>query len=176
MTRRTRTKEAVPISLCSDPTPERLIKSGGNFDIGDDKQGTRTYTFRDSPLDRMKLRGAISDKRHGALSKYRHHWYHSGMQYPVGSVDLNRVFASDVFSMGCMPKSEGQAHHRRQYREAVQELGQMRSFIVEAVVCRELALHDVGRQFGHKSEWRAREYVHNELTTSADILCKRWGF
>src|SRR5689334_4976386 len=80
------------------PTAERILKSGGAYEIGDDKQGTRVYRFQDSPLDRAYSRRALHSSEYTALMKFRHHWYHSDMAPHCSSVDLDRIFAADFGS------------------------------------------------------------------------------
>ena len=69
------------------PTLQRLAMAQGNVSIGDDKQGGKTYTMRDSPLDRAHKKGIISGAEHSALQKYRHHWYHAGQAPTISSLD-----------------------------------------------------------------------------------------
>src|SRR6185312_3998806 len=114
------------------PTLERLGKAGGSFDIGDDQQGTRIYFFKDTPLQRfygrLKSRAGTREtddltREYTALMKYRHHWYHAGLEATVGSVDLNRVFSSDPSNMSGMAKSERQFFHRQAHRAAREVIG-----------------------------------------------------
>jgi hypothetical protein len=114
--------------VATGPTAERLAKAENHYAKGDDKRGNVVYQFHDSPLDRLYSRLAKQAKSLGtqdglrreytALTKYRHHWRAAGLQDSIGSADLNRVFASDPGSMSGMAKTEGQAHHRKQYRVA----------------------------------------------------------
>jgi hypothetical protein len=116
--------------VATGPTAERLAKAENHYAKGDDKRGNVVYQFHDSPLDRLYSRLAKQAKSLGsqdglrreytALTKYRHHWRAAGLQDSIGSADLNRVFASDPGSMSGMAKTEGQAHHRKQYRLAKQ--------------------------------------------------------
>src|SRR5450631_3736954 len=88
------------------PTQGRIAASGGSYVVGDDDMGHQTFTMQDSPLDRLHGRRAIGDKEYSALKRYYHHWHCAGLQSAVGSVDLNRIFASDPGSMAFMAKSE----------------------------------------------------------------------
>lgn len=162
------------------PTAERILKSGGAFEIGDDKQGTRVYRFQDCPLDRAYNRKALHSSEYTALMKFRHHWYHADLAPHLGSVDLNRVFASDFSSMSGMPKSERQAHHRGQYRLACAELerhpdGHKIRIVVDNVVCSEQPLHIAGFAIGYSSQHKARQAAEKRLRSAGDILSRMWG-
>jgi len=157
------------------PTPERLEQSGDAHVVGDDQQGHRTYTMQDSPLDRLWARQRIDPVGYSALQRYKHHWYHGGLQAGTGSVDLNRVFASDPGSMSGMAKSERQAHHRQQWRKAREELGHRPGIIVDNIVCAEWSLEIAGYSIGYASPYRAREAAREILCDAGHRLAKMWG-
>lgn len=163
------------------PTNARQHKSEGHFTIGDDKQGTRIYHFHDSPLDRLYSRLArgrgveTARQEYVALQKYRHHWHHGGLEASIGSVDLNRIFAADPSSMSGMPKTERQAHHRRQYREARELLGWKPHIVVENIVCAETSIEIAGWAIGGNSRTHARDTAERILRESARMLAKHWG-
>lgn len=157
------------------PTVERLAKAEGFFSIGDDQQGSQLFTIRDTPLDRMFSRSAIAGAEYAALQKYKHHWHHAGLETAISSVDLNRIFASDPSSMSGMAKSEGQAHHRRQYREAREEIGSRTAYIVEKVVCEEFPLDIAGYQMGWRSKPQAIAASTEVLRNAGYRLSKLWG-
>ncbi len=110
-----------------------------------------------SPLDRLHGRRAIGDKEYSALKRYYHHWHCAGLQSAVGSVDLNRVFASDLGSMSGMAKSEKQFYHRQQYRSARCLIGHRPGIVVDNVVCCEWSLEIGGFGIGYTSPYRARQ-------------------
>jgi len=157
------------------PTDERLRHAGDNFEIGDDQQGTRTYTIRNSPLDRLKLRNGIDDRQYRALVKYRIHWHHAGLEPSLVSVDLDRIFAVDPSAFSGMAKTERQVFHRNRYREAREEIGHHHSIIVDNVVCAETELHIAGLALGCKSPHRARLKAVELLTESGGKLAYLWG-
>jgi hypothetical protein len=129
----------------------------------------------DSPLDKMRARDAINPKEYAALRKYAHHWYHGGLQGSVSSMDLNRVFASDPLSMSGMAKSEGQAHHRQQYREAREEIGHRPGIVVDNVVCAELSLEAGGYSIGWTNRPQAVAAATEILRDAGYRLAKMWG-
>jgi hypothetical protein len=168
------------------PTAERLAKAQGHVSIGDDKQGTRIYHFHDNPLDRMygrltrQARGASAEAglrlEYLALTKYRHHWHAAGLQASIGSVDLDRVFASDPTSMSGMAKTESQAHHRRQYREAVEHIGWKPHIVVDNIVCAGTSIEQAGWAIGSfTSRTSARDGAEQMLRESGRKLARLWG-
>lgn len=168
------------------PTSERLAKAAGHFTVGDDKQGTRIYHFHDATVDRLYSRLARGSRGRGeeesvraeylALQRYKHHWHHSGLEVSVGSVDLDRIFAPDSPGMNGMPKTERQAHHRRQYREARDLLGWKPHIVVENVMCAETSLEVAGWAIGSfTSRTSARDGAEKILRESARVLAKLWG-
>lgn len=161
------------------PTPERLRLAGDAFVVGGEDRGTRIYFFADSPLQRLyarlRLRAGTREteeltREYTALQKYRHHWYHAGLEASVGSVDLNRVFASDPSNMVGMAKSERQYDHRKKYRDAVALIGQKPHILLDNFVCYEWQLGVSCHTIGY-SMFRARRMVRD----SAAKLAKEWG-
>lgn len=158
------------------PTDQRIRKADDAFDVGgDDRGGVRTYIFADSPLGRMFKRHAIDPIEFTALQRYKHHWYHGGLLSSMGSVDLNRVFASDPSNMVGMAKSERQAFHRQQYRAAREEIGHKPGIVVDNVVCAEWPLHIAGHSIGYDSPHRARTAASEILRGAGCRLAKFWG-
>ena len=159
------------------PTAERLRMAGDAFVVGGEDRGTRIYFFADSPLQRLyaRLRSRAGQreteeltKEYTALMKYRHHWYHAGLEASLPSVDLNRVFASDPSNMVGMAKSERQYFHRQQYRAAVALVGHKASILLDNFVCCEWKELGLGIDY---SPFRARKL----LRESAGILAREWG-
>jgi hypothetical protein len=157
------------------PTPERLNKAQGHVEIGDDGQGTRIYTLRDSPLDRLGARGGIDPKEYSALMKFKQHWVHAGLQPSIGSIDLARVFSSDPGAYSGMAKSERQVFHRQRYREAVQHIGLRASLVVERVVCAEQSLEMAGLALNWRTPAQARAAATELLRDAGYRLAKLWG-
>jgi hypothetical protein len=177
-------------SVFDGPTAERLAKAQSHYTVGDDKQGTRIYHFHDTTIDRLYSRLARGREATGsvraeyvALQKYRLHWHRAGLELSLGSVDLNRVFASDPSSMSGMAKTEGQAHHRKQYREARDMLENARDMIgwkahivVENVMCAEISLEQAGWSIGSfTSRTSARDGAERILRESGRKLAELWG-
>ena len=172
------------------PTAERLLKAQGGYSIGDDKQGTRIYHFHDTPLDRLysrlvKRAGSYQEqqirKEYVALQQYRKHWYCAGLESSIGSVDLDRIFASDPGSMSGMAKTERQAYHRQQYRLARDGkdgkggLGHKPGIVVDNVVCAETSLEVAGWSIGYNSRTSARDNAERILRECGQKLASFWG-
>lgn len=156
----------------------------GHVSVGDDKQGTRIYHFHDTTLDRLYSRLARRAGRYqeeqlrneySALQKYKHHWFSAGLECALGSADLNRVFASDPGSMSGMAKTERQAHHRHQWREARDMIGHKPGIILDNVVCADTSLEVAGWSVGYNSRTQARDKAEQVLRECGQKLAKFWG-
>lgn len=168
------TRPEIPVIL-EGPTAQRLAKAEGNFTVGDDKQGGKIHTMRDDPLARMFARQAISGPEYAALQKYHHHWHYAGLEAGMGSVDLNRVFSSDPGSMSGMAKSEAQAHHRKQWREARYCLGLRVGIVVDNVVCAGHTLETAGFSVGWTNKPQAIAAATEMLRDAGYRLARLWG-
>jgi hypothetical protein len=162
------------------PTPERMAKSEGYLHIV--QSGSETFTtVRDAPIDRLHDRwkskpsdNGVNDQRYRAAAKLRLHWHHSGLVERFAAIDPNTVFSRAEASCG-MPTSEFMAHHRGQYRRAVQALGMRLSAHVEAIVCRDFEIVEAGRRLGYQDEKQARAAGMIALMIGLDQLAAMWG-
>jgi hypothetical protein len=166
------------------PTAERLLKAQNHYHVGDDKQGGRIYQFHDNPLDRLYSRLTRSAGTHeentlrreySALLKYKHHWNSAGLEPSVGSVDLNRVFASDASNMSGMAKSERQYDHRTKYRAAREEIGHRSGIVVDSFVCHELPIEAAGYAVGWTNRPQASAAATEMVREAGGRLAKFWG-
>jgi hypothetical protein len=174
------------------PTEERM--RSGAFDVGDDKQGTRVYRFCDDPMSRLYSRLSRAANTHqehslrreyAALLKYRNHWHQAGLEPSMGSVDLNRIFASDASNMSGMAKTERQSQHRIMWRQARDLIGHRPGIVIDNVVCAENNLDIAGYSVGYgsykvgkktySSPYRAREEATKLLREAAVKLADHWG-
>jgi hypothetical protein len=156
------------------PTPERLAKAGEDFTIGSDQSGGKVYAFQDDVLERARKRQVIDARQYAAICKFRHHWHHAGLEPTVGSVDLNRIFAPDLGAFAGMAKSERQAFHRQQYREAVRKMGLRISNVVEKIACMDCKVESVGHELGWSHPLQARASASEMLITGGDLLADLW--
>jgi hypothetical protein len=162
---------ARPAGARAEPTPERLRRAGGDFERG----ATGHITMRDSPLERALGRNVVTPEQYSAGQKYRHHWYHAGLAGELKSIELDRIFAADPASLSGMAKTERQVFHRQRYREAVQAIGRIGSYVLDASVCRELALHQVGHSLGWSSRPQAYAAAAERMKLALEELCRLWG-
>lgn len=158
-----------------EPSPERVQKAAGGFNIGDDKQGGKTWTMMDSPLERLYAQDRISKTEYEGLVKYRVHWFRAGLQPSLGSVDLNRVFASDPSNFSGMAKSEAQVFHRQKWREACDLLGHRATIVIDNVVCAEQSALSAGICIGWKNRPQAEAAAITVLRDAGYRLARFWG-
>jgi len=163
------------IEIHGSPTKERLRMAGNDFALGGEDRGIKTYTMRDSPLDRAHKKGIISGAEHSALQKFRHHWYHSGQAPAISSLDLDRVFSGEPGGVHGMPKSEGQVFHRQRWKEAQEKLGARSTPVVEMFVCHEGNLEICGQMLGWNSKPQAIAGAAELVKDAGYRLAKLWG-
>jgi hypothetical protein len=163
------------IEIHGSPTPERLRMAGNDFALGGEDRGIKTYTMRDSPLDRAHKKGIISGAEHSALQKYRHHWYHAGQAPTIGSLDLDRIFSGGEGGPAGMPKSEGQVFHRQRWREAQACLGMRSSAVVDRFVCQEENLELCGQAIGWANKPQAIAGAAELVKDAGYRLARLWG-
>lgn len=173
--RRRKGKPYKPGADHSNPTPERMARAGEAFEVGGDERTGKIIRVLDSPLDRLLSQDKIDGREYAALDKLRHHWWHSSLSGSPRSADLNRAWANDVFGFSHMPKTEVEAHHRKQYREAMKLFGHIRGIVIQNALFSEQPLHFCCPGFGGTSAYRARERAKVELKAAADQLIKHWG-
>ncbi|MCK1520210.1 hypothetical protein [Bradyrhizobium sp. 17] len=157
------------------PTRERLAKADGFFTVGDDQQGGKVHTMRDDPVGRMFARKVITGAEYSALQKYHMHWHRAGLEMGVGTVDLNRIFSNDPGSMSGMAKTEAQAHHRKQWRDARGLLGHRTGIVVDSVVCAGNTLQDAGSAIGWANKPQAIAAATEAVRDAGYRLAKLWG-
>ncbi len=171
-----RKQRSTPGSQGDGPNKFRLRHAAGAVEIGDDRLGNRVYTMVDTPLARAHARRLISDAQYRALAKFKHHWTCAGLEPSFGSVDLDRVFGSDISGYSGMAKTEAQVFHRQRYREAVTLIGLVTSRVIEAVVCEERKLEDAGSAIlSWKHPLQARAAAVEKLRDGGDRLAREWG-
>ena len=124
---------------------------------------------------RALARNVITREQYSAAQKYRHHWYHAGLAGPLGSIDLDRIFAPDLGAYSGMARTESQLFHRQRYREAVQAVGKLGSHVLDWTVCRETPLEQVGYTLGWSSRPQAYAAAAERTKTALDELCRLWG-
>lgn len=158
-----------PTQITIPPTPERMAKAEGYIHASKDGP----FTVRDAPLERLHGSKRLTDTQYNAATKFRHHWHNAGLAERFAVQNFMGVGGGEGWDM--MPASEYQAHHRDQYRKAVQSLGLKMSMVVEDVVCREIDLFTVGQKLHWNNEVQARAAVTEILRIALDKLADEWG-
>jgi Domain of unknown function (DUF6456) len=170
--RATSVKRATPVERArAEPTGERLRHARGDVERG----ATGQLTMRDSPLERALRRGVLTRAQYDAGVKYRHHWYHAGLADGLRSPDLDRVFAVDVSGFSGMAKTEAQVFHRQRWREAGEAVGLVGLQVLDAAVCREVPLEEVGYMLGWSARAAAIVAATERLKAALDGLAALWG-
>lgn len=169
-----RKKKRPMATIRADPTPQRMLHSGGHFEEGQDGFGKSSITMSDRPFAVAIKRGAISERQARAGTKFYHHWWHSGMAGNLQTLDPNRVFGGRDESCG-MPRFEMEAHHRDQYRSAVKEMGMVTTAVVERIVCFDVPFIEAGYGLGWENRAQASSAAMERLRSGLDDLCELWG-
>jgi hypothetical protein len=158
----------------SGPTLQRLKQAQSFFDLAGHSKSSRRYTMYDDALGRAWVRRKISDEEYFGLKRYAHHWSSGGLQSPLQSVDLNRIYAFDPQSMSGVAKTEHQQDHRDAYHAAKERLGEHLGFVADMVVCCNCSLLDVGFMLGYASPRHGRERAGRLLGEAGYRLAKFW--
>jgi hypothetical protein len=139
------------------PTAERLSKAGEFFSVAGRSRSGRRITMNDDALGRAWMRRTISGVEYAALRRYALHWVAGGLQGPLGSVDLNRIYAFDPSQMSGLARTEAQLDHKNTYYAAKIAIGQRPAFVADQVACFGMGLQQIGEAMGFRSPYRARE-------------------
>lgn len=156
------------------PTAERLSKAGEFFAIAGRSRSARRITMLDDALGKAWLRQIISAVEYSALKRYALHWLAGGLQGPIGSVDLNRIYAFDPSQMSGLARTEAQLNHKQLYYQAKQEIGFRPSFVADQVACFDRALQHTGESMGFRSPYRARQRAGEILADAGHRLAIFW--
>lgn len=139
------------------PTEQRLHKAGEFFQVAGRGRSARKITMLDDALGKAWMREIIDAQEYSALRRYALHWVAGGLQGPIGSVDLNRIYAHDPAAMSGLAKSEAQLDHKRCYYAAQDAIGFRPAFVATQVACFGRELLETGLSMGlFKSPYRAR--------------------
>jgi len=139
------------------PTPERLDKAGQFFNLTGRSRSSRKFTMLDDALGKAWVRQIISAVEYSALRRYALHWVAAGLQGPMGSVDLNRIYSFDPSGMSGLCKTEAQLDHKRTFYAAQDAIGFRPAYVATQVACFDRGLQETGLSLGLKSPYRARE-------------------
>lgn len=129
----------------------------------------------DDALGRAWMRHKISSEEYSALKRYALHWLAGGLQGPMQSVDLNRIYAFDPSAMSGLAKTERQQDHRDAYHAARREIGTRPAFVADQIACYDNSLHAVGTMLGYRSAAHARDEARKILSDAGYRLAKIWA-
>lgn len=154
------------------PTPERLSKSDGLYSVMIDLSGSRRMHMRDDPLSRMYANFRTDDEpgEYAALLKFRKHHDGARMAGNLRSIDLDRVGVTDGADT---PRTESETNHLVEYRRAVDLIGPVAARFVEAVVCFDKPLHEVGTIF-YATRAQAAAAASGIIRAAASSLARLW--
>lgn len=156
------------------PTAERFRQADGFFTIAGRSKSSRHISMLDDALGRAWMRSKISGVEYSALKRYALHWLAGGLQGPMQSVDLNRIFAFDPAAMSGLAKTERQQDHRDAYRAARCGIGRRPAFVADQVACYDSALVQVGIMLGYRSRWHANDEARKILSDAGYRLAQIW--
>jgi hypothetical protein len=156
------------------PTAERLHQAHGFFAIAGRSKSTRRISMLDDALGRAWMRRKISGEEYAGLKRYALHWLAGGLQGPMQSVDLNRIYAFNPAAMSGLAKTERQQDHRDAYHAAKIELGYRPAFVADQVACYDNPLLTVGIMLGYRSAAHARETACRLLSEAGYRLFQFW--
>jgi hypothetical protein len=157
------------------PTPERLLKSAGEFDVGEDGRGTKVITMRLRPIVAMLSKKQIDGKQFQALDKFHKHWFNAKLGGGCRSVDFNRIYAPDPFS-DYLNASERQWKNRWEYNRALDKLAFQERIIASNLILSEtMTAEECGYGLGYTSRYRARSAAVEVIRGMADRWVEMWG-
>jgi hypothetical protein len=159
----------VPIDEAG-PTAERLSKAGEFFNVAGRGRSARRVTMLDDALGRSLVRRIITPGEYSALRRYALHWVAGGLQGPLGSVDLNRIYSFDPSQMSGLARTEAQLDHKRTYYAAQDAIGHRPSYVATQIACFGRALQETGETLGFRSPYRARQRAGEILSDAGHRL------
>jgi hypothetical protein len=128
----------------------------------------------DDALGRAWMRHKVTDEEYYSLKRYASHWSSGGLEGPMQSIDLDRVFAFDPSLMSGLAKSEAQQDHRDAYRAARMAIGRRLGSVADHVACYGTSLCEVGLMMGYRSQAHARYHAGQALAEAGYRLGQHW--
>lgn len=127
---------------------------------------------REAPIVLAHSKSQITHAQFAAGQRFYEHWFKGGLCEHYGTPDMDRIYGTGEATG--MPKSELQAHHRRLFRGALEEL-QQRAWVLERIICQEMPIPEVGHLLGWNTRNQAFAAAMESLRIGLDVLCARWG-
>jgi hypothetical protein len=176
---RKRLRKEAPAGDTAQPTPERAAKAGAELR----RDAVRAYHCEDAPIERLAARKALASDEGGnrtlleAGKRYYEHWYLAGLN-GLGAIDLTRAGGGDGSPACGMPTTEAAAHHRREFRAALDALGKAGkrlSEVVDLVVLHEQEIEAIARKVsGYKDKTAATAVTLDRLRTGLECLARHF--
>ena len=164
------------------PTPERLCKTAGYYDIGGVERSRTIYHLVDTPLDRLYSRLVKAGKQidrlraeYAALREYSRIFVESGMIGSIGAVDPNRTYSPSPSGRAFLAKTDKQLSDRDKLHFARRvTLTHHQGIVVDNVVCNERSLEIAGYSVGKESKTRAIAFAEGLLREAGFALARSW--
>lgn len=145
-----------------------VIAANDNYVIDSETGAAR---MQDSPIDRLRRTGSITEGQHAAGKSYYADWYAAGLA-PLGAFDYTRPIVD-----GASPKSHSDYRSSASFRwnAARGAMGSFLAAVVDPVVLSELSLEQAGFGVGVKNRPQAVAVARDRLVGGLDVLAKQYG-
>ena len=166
--------KAAEMEEVAQPTPERLVKAKGQWDVPKTREKSRkVMRMRDYPLAHLFDMERIDKAQFEAGERFEAIVRACGFG-GLKSKDLCQPFVEGGDG-GTMARTENEAHARQIHRQAVQALGPATSRVVVAVAVERFPLEIVGLAvLGYKNRPQARAGAYERLCAGLDALVEHW--
>ena len=156
----------------SMPTVERL-KHAADFEENDARgRKHKVITILD-PFAAAHRRGDFTDLQYGVGQKFHRHFHEGCVRGALASVSFDRVMGGAEYSL--MPKTEQEAHHRQQYRNAEKLLGMETTALLRWIICDGETFQEAGARLGWRDRCRAVAAAVERMRAALDQLQELWG-
>lgn len=146
-----------------------VVAANDNFVIDSETGAAR---MQDSPIDRLRRTGSITEGQHTAGKRYYADWYAAGLA-PLGAFDYTRPIVD-----GASPKGDSDYRSSASFRwnAARKAMGGFLAAVVDPVVLSEQPVESAGRAVSGRADRReARAVAMDRLLGGLDVLCKSYG-
>ena len=162
--------KSAPI-LKADVPAKRIRDAADSWDVAPATGAARMGRQLEYLHEKRRI---ITYSQFAAGVKYRLHWHRGGLEAGIRTVDFNRTGGGPNGLAG-MPATEDQVHHRRQWRQANDWIGQRGQIVLETVGCEDDSLEQAGYKLGEKNKPQAIAAARQILLGALDKLCDEWG-
>jgi len=128
--------------------------------------------MHDQPLERLAIKGKISETQFEALWRLWCHWYAAHLSGPIKSMDFEQIAVSRTNGG---PVDDLALRNRDAFAVMWKRLEPLECIVVETVALCELSLQVAGAAIGFRSPCRGREAALGLLQSAADRLAGRYA-